>query len=109
MYVRSPELPARVAAAMGPLYDASLNKFYFDEIFWAMLVAPLRGVGVAFELVRSRHDRLDRGRRGAGCRVCSSGVPLWLHNGRVPSYALVMWAGLLVCVLFAMRLLLFRS
>ena len=44
MYVRSPELPARVAAAMGPLYQASLNKFYFDEIFWAILVAPLRGL-----------------------------------------------------------------
>ena len=34
-----------------------------------------------------------------------SGVPMWLHNGLVPSYALIMWLGLLVCVLFAMRLL----
>src|SRR6185503_11918571 len=42
MYVKAPEMPAKVAAAMGPLYPASLNKFYLDEIFWAILVAPLR-------------------------------------------------------------------
>ena len=29
---------------MGPLYDASLNKFYFDEIFSAIIVAPLRAL-----------------------------------------------------------------
>ena len=32
-------------------------------------------------------------------------MPLWMHNGLVPSYALMMWLGLLVCVLFAMRML----
>ncbi len=44
MYVRSPQLPEQVASALRPLYVASLNKFYFDEIFWAILVAPLRGL-----------------------------------------------------------------
>ena len=36
-------------------------------------------------------------------------MPLLIHNGLVPSYALIMWLGLLVCVLFAMRLLPFLS
>ena len=34
-----------------------------------------------------------------------SGVPLWMHNGLVPSYAMIMWLGVLACVLFAMRML----
>ena len=34
-----------------------------------------------------------------------SGLPLLVHNGLVPSYALIMWIGLLMCVLFAMRVL----
>ena len=42
LYVRSPMLPARLATALGPLYRASLNKLYFDEIYAAMLVTPLR-------------------------------------------------------------------
>ena len=29
----APEMPARVASAIGPLYKLSLNKFYFDEIY----------------------------------------------------------------------------
>jgi NADH-quinone oxidoreductase subunit L len=34
-----------------------------------------------------------------------SSVPLVFHNGLVPSYALVMWTGLIVCVLFVLQLL----
>jgi NADH-quinone oxidoreductase subunit L len=34
-----------------------------------------------------------------------SSVPMVFHNGLVPSYALVMWTGLIVCVLVALGLL----
>ena len=34
-----------------------------------------------------------------------SEAPRWLHNGLVPSYAMIMWLGVLGCVLIAMRLL----
>ena len=44
LYVRSPELPGEVAEVGRPVYGASLNKFYFDEIYWAVMVAPLRGL-----------------------------------------------------------------
>ena len=44
MYISKPELPAQVASAFGPLYKLSLNKFYFDEIYTALIVAPLRGL-----------------------------------------------------------------
>lgn len=85
---------------MGPLYRASLNKFYFDEIFWAILVAPLRGVaGLAFELVRSKRHRFDCRRRCQSAALVEWGADRFPKRG-VPSYALVMWMGLLVCLVF---------
>jgi NADH-quinone oxidoreductase subunit L len=102
MYVLLPGLPARVAAAMGPLYSASLNKFYFDEIFWAILVAPLRGLAWFSSwfdrgIIDSIVDGVAKVPRLLGA------VPMLFQSGRLPSYALVMWVGLLVCLFFAMR------
>jgi hypothetical protein len=34
-----------------------------------------------------------------------SSVPMVFHNGLVPSYAVVMWTGLIVFVLFALGVL----
>jgi NADH-quinone oxidoreductase subunit L len=42
-YVKSPELPGRLARAVPALYQASLNKFYFDELYGAFIVRPLLG------------------------------------------------------------------
>jgi NADH-quinone oxidoreductase subunit L len=36
-YVKRPELPAVWAARLGPLYRASLNKFWFDELYGALV------------------------------------------------------------------------
>jgi len=103
MYVASPALPARVAAAMGPLYRASLNKFYFDEIFWAILVAPLRALAwIASWFDRSVIDSIVDG--VAKIPRLFSWIPTVFQGGRVPSYALVMWVGLLVCLVFALKL-----
>jgi NADH-quinone oxidoreductase subunit L len=43
MYVRRPELPGRLAAGAQGLYQLSLNKFYIDELYDALLVKPLIG------------------------------------------------------------------
>ncbi len=104
LYVRRPELPARIAASIEPLYKLSLNKFYFDEIYTAVLVAPLRGLASLSDWVdRKIIDPIIDGL--ALLPRVFSGVPLRMHNGLVPSYALIMWLGLLACVLFAMGLL----
>jgi NADH-quinone oxidoreductase subunit L len=103
MYVASPAMPARFATALRPLYLASLNKFYFDEIFWAILVAPMRALAwFASWFDRGVIDSIVDG--VAMVPRWFSWIPIWLQNGRVPSYALVMWAGLLLCLLFAMRI-----
>jgi NADH-quinone oxidoreductase subunit L len=104
MYVVSPQMPARLATAVRPLYVASLNKFYFDEIFWAILVAPLRAASWFSSWFDSNViDSIVDG--VAQVPRVFSWIPMWFQNGRLPSYALVMWAGLLVCLLFAMRIL----
>jgi len=45
MYIRQPDLPGRVAAANRPLYDFLLNKWYFDELYDAVLVRPAQAIG----------------------------------------------------------------
>jgi len=102
--VRSRALPGRIAAALGPLYRASLNKFYFDEIYAAVLVTPLATLAWLSDWF-DRHvidPLVDI--VGMIPRLASS-VPRVFHNGLVPSYALVMWLGAVVCMLFALRIL----
>jgi NADH-quinone oxidoreductase subunit L len=43
-YVRRPELPERTEQALEPLAVGSQNKFYFDEIYAAVLVRPLEAL-----------------------------------------------------------------
>jgi NADH-quinone oxidoreductase subunit L len=102
LYVRSPALPSRISAAIGPLYKASLNKLYFDEIFWALFVGPLRLLAwVAAWFDRRVIDPLVDV-VGLVPRFLS-GVPRVFHHGLVPTYALVMWIGVVVCAVFALR------
>jgi NADH-quinone oxidoreductase subunit L len=104
MYVRQPALPGRIATAIGPLYKLSLNKFYFDEIYTALIVAPLRGLAwFSAWFDRAVIDPLVDGI--AMVPRLLSRIPLPIHNGLVPSYALIMWLGVLFCVVFAMRLI----
>jgi NADH-quinone oxidoreductase subunit L len=103
-YVRSPELPGRVASAIQPLYRASLNKFYFDEIYWAVLVSPLRVLAwLSSWFDRTVIDSVVDGTALVPRLV--SWVPMWLQDGVVPSYAIVMWAGVLICIAIALGLL----
>jgi NADH-quinone oxidoreductase subunit L len=44
-YIRDPALPARVAAANPVLYRFLLNKWYFDELYGAAIVAPSKWLG----------------------------------------------------------------
>jgi NADH-quinone oxidoreductase subunit L len=56
LYVKRPEMPARIAASLGGLYRTVFNKYYVDEAYQAVIVDPLvetsdkvlwRGVDVA--------------------------------------------------------------
>jgi NADH-quinone oxidoreductase subunit L len=41
MYIANPLLPVRLAGMFGPVYRFLLNKWYFDELYDAILVQPL--------------------------------------------------------------------
>ncbi|MDA0832234.1 MAG: NADH-quinone oxidoreductase subunit L [Planctomycetota bacterium] len=90
------------ANRMGSMYRWSQERFYLDEIFFALLVLPLRGLAQLCLLF----DRyvIDRLLDFIGA------VPRWfgrglqpLQNGLVPSYLLVMFGGLIVMVLLMMQ------
>jgi NADH-quinone oxidoreductase subunit L len=44
-YIRSPELPAKLAAQQRPLYLFLLNKWYFDELYDVIFVRPAKWLG----------------------------------------------------------------
>jgi NADH-quinone oxidoreductase subunit L len=41
LYFRRPQLPARIAASLGGLYQTVVHKYYVDEIYAALFVKPL--------------------------------------------------------------------
>ncbi len=41
LYSRRPQLPARIAASLGGLYQAVSNKYYIDELYAVLFVKPL--------------------------------------------------------------------
>jgi NADH-quinone oxidoreductase subunit L len=41
LYLRQPQLPARIAASLGGVYRTVSNKYYIDEIYAALFVKPL--------------------------------------------------------------------
>ena len=44
-YVRSPDLPGRLARSQALIYDFLLNKWYFDELYDLIFVRPAKWVG----------------------------------------------------------------
>jgi NADH-quinone oxidoreductase subunit L len=102
-YVRSPGIPEWLAATIDPLYALSLNKFYLDEIFIWLLVAPLRGVAWLSNWFDAAI--VDRIVDGVGrVPMVISRVPVFVHNGLVSTYSLVMLGGVVVCVVVVLRL-----
>jgi NADH-quinone oxidoreductase subunit L len=81
-----------------PLYQLSLHKFYLDELYYAALVAPLRWLSHGAAWIDNHVIDRTIDVIGAVPRWISA-APRWLHEGVVPSYALMMWAGVLICLL----------
>ncbi|HEY3969719.1 MAG TPA: NADH-quinone oxidoreductase subunit L [Planctomycetaceae bacterium] len=94
MYAVPSTLPDRIAALAGPLTNLSRNKFYIDEIYWALFVWPLLALA-------SLSRFLDWGLidgflvGGIGKLPGLAGrLPRPIQNGLVQFYALAMMLGL---------------
>lgn len=95
MYVRQPDLPARLARSAQGLYQLSLNKFHIDELYDAFILKPLAGFTTfirIFDLyvLDSLVDLVGQLFRWLGFRFRP------VQNGLVQFYALAMVLGLTV-------------
>jgi NADH-quinone oxidoreductase subunit L len=95
MYAKPSNRPQLVRAAMGPLYDLSLNKFYLDEIANLLVVFPVKVI--AFVSVLFDQGLVDRLVDEIGAVPGVIGRFLRpIQNGLIQSYALVMLFGLAI-------------
>jgi proton-translocating NADH-quinone oxidoreductase chain L len=95
MYVRQPDLPAKLARSAQGLYQLSLNKFHIDELYDTFILAPLAGLTTflrIFDLyvLDSLVDLIGNLFRWMGLRFRP------VQNGLVQFYALAMVLGLTV-------------
>jgi NADH-quinone oxidoreductase subunit L len=104
LYVRSPGLPGRIAQGASLLYDLSARKFFLDELYTAVIVAPIRGLArlLYFADVMVVDRLVDV--VGSLPRLVSA-APRLVHTGLVSNYALMMWVGLLACLGYMLGLM----
>ena len=95
MYIRSPDLPGRLARNQRPLYNFLLNKWYFDELYDFVFVRPAQAIG-RFFWTRGDGNVIDGGINGVAMGI----VPFFTRlagraqNGYVFTYAFAMVLGL---------------
>jgi NADH-quinone oxidoreductase subunit L len=94
-YIRSPELPAALAARFGWLYLFLLNKWYFDEVYDALLVRPaLRLAKLVWHV--GDEQMIDGVPNGlAHLTADASSQTVKLQTGSIALYAFIMLIGLL--------------
>lgn len=102
-YVKSPEIPAGLAIKLRPLFGLSQGKFFFDEIFTAILVAPLRIIATLCALFDKFVLDGVVDSFGALPRFMSQ-APRRLHGGLTPAYATTMLIAVLGCIVCVMQL-----
>ncbi len=98
-YIRRPDLPAKIAEANRPLYQFLLNKWYFDEIYEALLVRPMKLLGYA--LWRIGDGRIIDGFGPDGFAALVMGLArrsAALQSGFLYHYAFAMLIGVAVLV-----------
>ena len=102
MYIRRPDMPAKLAAANPGLYKFLLNKWYFDELYNFLFVKPALWIGRA--VWKGFDDWLidDKITEGLGRRV--QGVTSWvtkLQTGYLYHYAFAMLIGIAALLTWA--------
>ncbi len=102
-YIRNPRLPAAFAANAGPLYTFLYNKWFFDEIYQALLVRPSLWLG-RFFWKRGDEGTIDRfGPDGAAALIATGNrVAVRMQTGYLYTYALVMLLGIAAATTWAM-------
>jgi NADH-quinone oxidoreductase subunit L len=96
LYMLRPDIPGRLAARFDGLYRFLLNKWYFDELYDAVLVRPARRLAeFAWRTGDAKViDGMPNGAAALAVDVARGAVRL--QTGRVANYAFTMIIGLVV-------------
>jgi NAD(P)H-quinone oxidoreductase subunit 5 len=98
MYLRGKIDAAAIAQKIKPLYELSLNKWYFDDIYHKVFVLGLRRV--ARQVMEVDFRVVDGAVNLTGLATLLSGEGLkYFENGRVQFYALILFAAVLGLVI----------
>jgi NADH-quinone oxidoreductase subunit L len=91
---------ATLGTSRNPLYQLVAHKYFVDEIYAALFVRPIMGIGRLADLVLEG-GLLDGGARGLGWLTArTSGGLRRLQTGYVRNYALALTLGAIVLLLF---------
>ena len=103
MYIRSPDLPKKLARSQPGLYAFLLNKWYFDEIYDFLFVRPAMALG-RFLWKRGDGWLIDGfGPDGVSARVLQvAGRVVRLQTGYVYHYAFAMLIGIAALITWSM-------
>jgi len=92
-YLINPQLPVMLAERFGPIYRFVLNKWYFDELYDAIFVRPLRALGRELWLVGDA-TLIDGVPNGLASLVADgSAEAVKLQTGSIAIYAFTMLIG----------------
>ena len=102
-YIRNTAFPAAFVDQFGVLYRFLLNKWYFDEIYDALLVRPSIWLG-RFLWKRGDEGTIDRFGPDGAARLVVAGtrVTARIQTGYLYTYALVMLLGVAAATTWAM-------
>ncbi len=107
-YVAAPRMPVQLASQYRPIYLFLLNKWYFDEIYDAVLVRPSMALArVAWRVGDAAIiDGMPNGL--ASLTADGSAQAVKLQNGSIAAYAFAMLIGVVVLSLIVLLLLVVR-
>ena len=98
MYLRSKIDPKAIAQKIKPLYELSLHKWYFDDIYHNVFVMGLRRI--ARQIMEVDYRVVDGAVNLTGFFTLVSGEGLkYLENGRAQFYALIVFGAVLGLVI----------
>jgi NAD(P)H-quinone oxidoreductase subunit 5 len=98
MYLQRKINPATIAANIKPLYNFSLNKWYFDDLYYNVFVVGLRRL--ARQVMEVDFRVVDGAVNLTGFFTLVSGEGLkYIENGRAQFYALIVFGAVLALVI----------
>jgi NADH-quinone oxidoreductase subunit L len=106
LYVRRPELPARLTRALRAPYALLRNKYWVDELYDLLFVRPTVFLSekVLFRAVDATLiDGIAVNGTARGVRSLADGALKYLHSGLTQSYVFVMLIGAVVLVGWLVR------